>query len=143
MTRIAARVGLQFKSLASDLTAPLSMDGYLKSVFMDFVKLIEGALKVNFYMRLPWHFTYFYIDPLKAKMLQCRVMNTTIQKNYQVDRSCIGFIKFIFEAYEGVAIVSTIDSKTGHIRLCISPDLVETADMIIADLGREISFNAI
>ncbi len=70
-------------------------------------------------------------------------MNTTIQKNYRVDKACIGFIKFIFEAHEGVALVSTIDAKTGHIRLCISPGLVETADMIIADLGREISFHAI
>lgn len=68
-------------------------------------------------------------------------MNIMIQKEYHVDKTRIGFIKFIFEAYEGVAVVTTMDAGSGHIKLRIAPDLVETADMIVADLKKDFLFD--
>ncbi|MCK5311062.1 MAG: DUF4911 domain-containing protein [Desulfobacteraceae bacterium] len=67
----------------------------------------------------------------------------TIQKKYRVDRKKIGFIKFIFEAYEGVAVVSTIDSKKNLIVLSIAPDLMEESDTIVNDLKKDFLFDEV
>jgi hypothetical protein len=67
----------------------------------------------------------------------------TIQKKYIVDRANIGFVKFIFEAYDGVAVVSTIDANMNLIMLSIAPDLVKESDMIVQDLKKEFLFNEV
>ncbi|THB80012.1 MAG: DUF4911 domain-containing protein [Desulfobacteraceae bacterium] len=67
----------------------------------------------------------------------------TVRKDYHVDKSGIGFIKFIFEAHEGVAVVSTVEPKKGHIMLSISPDMVDTAGSIIDELKEEYQINEI
>ncbi len=67
----------------------------------------------------------------------------TIQKTYRVDRKKIGFIKFIFEAYDGVAVVSTIDAKKNLIMLSISPDLIEESDIIVNDLKKDFIFDEV
>ena len=61
----------------------------------------------------------------------------TLIKEYTVDKTRIGFIRFIFEAYEGLAVVTTLDPKTGHIKLTISPDQVDIADMVMEDLKKD------
>ncbi|MDT8378990.1 MAG: DUF4911 domain-containing protein [Desulfotignum sp.] len=66
-----------------------------------------------------------------------------LRKEFRVDKTRIGFIKFIFEAYEGVAVVTTLDAGTGHIRLTIAPDLAEEAFQIIADLKKDFDFHAL
>ncbi len=66
-----------------------------------------------------------------------------IHKQYQVDKTRIGFIKFIFEAHEGVAVPTTLDSGKGLIRLAIAPDRLETASMIISDLQKDFMFNEV
>lgn len=65
----------------------------------------------------------------------------TLHKEYQVDKTRIGFIKFIFEAHEGVAVVTTLDAPSGHIRLAIAPDRVETARRIVEDLAKDFTFD--
>jgi hypothetical protein len=67
----------------------------------------------------------------------------TILKEYIVDKTKIGFIKFIFEGHEGVAIATTINAGKGHIRLAIAPDRVKTAQIIINDLQKGFKFNEI
>ena len=67
----------------------------------------------------------------------------TVHKEYQVDRTKIGFIRFILEAYDGVAIATTLDAKTGRIRLAIAPDRLETAEMIVQDLKKDFLFNEV
>ena len=67
----------------------------------------------------------------------------TAKKEYLVDKSKIGFIKFIFEGYEGVAIATTLDAAKGHIRLAIAPERIKTAQMIIKDLQKDFKFNEI
>ncbi len=61
----------------------------------------------------------------------------TIKRYYRVDRRHISFIKFIFEAYEGVAVVTTLDASLGIIMICASPQCGELADCIMGDLGRQ------
>ena len=67
----------------------------------------------------------------------------TILKEYNVEKSMIGFIKFIFEGHEGVAVATTLDAAKGHIRLAIAPERVDTAQMIINDLQKDFKFNEI
>jgi hypothetical protein len=67
----------------------------------------------------------------------------TIFKEYIVDKTMIGFIKFIFEGHEGVAVATTLNSVKGHIRLAIAPDRVRTAQMIIKDLEKDFKFSEI
>ncbi len=62
-------------------------------------------------------------------------------KYYKVDRSRIGFIKFIFEAHEGLAVVTTLDSKDGHIQLGISPDCLVETDQVMKDLKKDIEIH--
>lgn len=68
-------------------------------------------------------------------------------KEYMVDKTKIGFIRFIFEAYEGVAVVTTlnprVDETYGHIRLTIAPDRQETAFMVVEDLKKDFYFEAV
>ncbi|MFH2091822.1 MAG: DUF4911 domain-containing protein [Pseudomonadota bacterium] len=65
----------------------------------------------------------------------------TIHKYYWVDKTKIGFIRFIFEAYEGVAIATTIDVSKGLIRLAIAPERLETATLIIDALSKDFKFH--
>ena len=64
----------------------------------------------------------------------------TIHKEYIVDKTMIGFIKFIFEGHEGVAVATTLDAAKGHLRLIIAPDRVKTAQMIVEDLAKKFKF---
>ncbi|MDD9304696.1 MAG: DUF4911 domain-containing protein [Desulfobacter sp.] len=67
----------------------------------------------------------------------------TLVKEFMVDKTRIGFIRFIFEAYEGLAVVTTLDPKTGHIKLTIAPDQEEIAFQVIEDLKKDFCFNAL
>ena len=67
----------------------------------------------------------------------------TLVREYMVDKTRIGFIRFIFEAYEGVAVVTTLDPKTGRIKLTIAPEQEETADLVVEDLKKEFYFEAV
>lgn len=66
-----------------------------------------------------------------------------VKKEYIVDKTMIGFIRFIFEAHEGMAVATTLDSKTGHIRLAIAPDRLASARLIVEDLKKDFVFNEI
>jgi len=62
----------------------------------------------------------------------------TIQKYYRVDRKEISYLRFIFEAYDGIALIRTVDSAAGTIALHISPGCVSEAETIIQDLRKEM-----
>lgn len=61
---------------------------------------------------------------------------------FRVDRRQINFVRFIFEAYEGLAVVTTLDAATGHIGLAVAPGCEEMAGRIMEDLGRQIRIEA-
>jgi hypothetical protein len=62
----------------------------------------------------------------------------TIQRIFRLDRSEIAFVKFIFEAYDGVANLTTLDRQMGIVRLNIAPGCDELALKIIEDLQKTI-----
>ena len=64
-------------------------------------------------------------------------MKTTIQY-YRVDRRQIAFIKFIFEAYDGIAGIRTTDPAKGIIKLHIAPGCQEQVEQVLRDLKKEI-----
>lgn len=61
----------------------------------------------------------------------------TIEQLYRVDRRRISLIKFIFEAYEGLAVVTTLDPAAGIIALRVAPGCEETAREVMLDLGKD------
>jgi hypothetical protein len=61
----------------------------------------------------------------------------TVEQFYRVDRRRISLIKFIFEAYEGLAVVSTLESAMGIISLRVAPGCEDVARAVILDLGKD------
>jgi hypothetical protein len=64
-------------------------------------------------------------------------LKTTTQY-YRVDRRQIAFIKFVFEAYDGIAGMRTTDPEKGIIKLHIAPGCEEQVEQILRDLKKEI-----
>lgn len=64
------------------------------------------------------------------------VKMNTVQQLYRVDRRRISLIKFTFEAYEGLAVVTTLDAGTGLIALKVAPGCEEMARTVLMDLGK-------
>jgi hypothetical protein len=62
----------------------------------------------------------------------------TTEQYYRVDRREIAFIKFIFEAYDGIAGIRTTDPAKGIIKLHIAPGCQEQVEQILQDLEKEI-----
>lgn len=58
----------------------------------------------------------------------------------RLDAADIAFVKFLFEAYEEVAIVRTVDRAAAVIVLLIAPDFLAVARAILADIGRTVRF---
>ncbi len=62
----------------------------------------------------------------------------TNQKYYRVDRSEIAYLRFIFEAYDGIAVVKTVDAQKGIIVLHIAPGCEDDVEYVLHDLKKEI-----
>ncbi len=60
-----------------------------------------------------------------------------------MERSEIGFIKFIFEAYEGICVISTADSHRTVIAVRIAPGCEEEVELILKDLGKKIEIERV
>tara|TARA_Y100001936_G_C16039047_1_gene650360 strand:- start:293 stop:535 length:243 start_codon:yes stop_codon:yes gene_type:complete len=69
--------------------------------------------------------------------------NDSIQWQVEVDKKDIAYIVSIFEGYDHLAVVRTIDPSHGLIELMISPDFLEDTKKLTEDLAREISFNRV
>jgi hypothetical protein len=67
-----------------------------------------------------------------------RVSVETIKRYYRVDRREIAFIKFIVEAYDGIAVLETLDPIAGIVVFHISPGCKRDIDALLEDLKREI-----
>ncbi len=62
----------------------------------------------------------------------------TIKKYYRVDRREICFLRFIFEAYDGIAMLSTVDSDLGLVVIRISPGCEADVEMVLQDFKNDI-----
>lgn len=63
-------------------------------------------------------------------------MKTSVQF-YRVDRRQISYIKFILEAYDNTAVVTTLDAYQAIIQVTIAPGCETMIGEIISGLGGE------
>jgi hypothetical protein len=62
----------------------------------------------------------------------------TIKKYYRIERKEICFLKFIFEAYDGIAMITTLDSDSGVVMFHIAPGCEDDVEMVLQDLQNNI-----
>jgi hypothetical protein len=62
----------------------------------------------------------------------------TLKKYYKVDRRDISFLRFIFEGYDGIALVTTINADQGVIQLSIAPGCMEEVESVLNKLKTNI-----
>ena len=69
--------------------------------------------------------------------------NDSIQWQIEVDKKDIAYIVSIFEGYDHLAVVRTIDPAQGLIELMISPDFLEDTMKLTKALAKEIPFKRV
>lgn len=62
----------------------------------------------------------------------------TLEKRFRIDRREIAYLRFIFEGYDGLAVLTTLDSQAGLVALHVAPGCESEVYEIIRDLGKEI-----
>lgn len=62
----------------------------------------------------------------------------TVKRVYRVNKKEISYLRFIFEGYDGIAVIKTIDPQKGIICLYIPPMCTEDVEIILKDLQKEI-----
>lgn len=62
----------------------------------------------------------------------------TIKKYFRIDRKEICFLKFILEAYDGIATLTTIDAHGGIVLLRIAPGCEEEVETVLQDLKKDM-----
>ena len=81
-------------------------------------------------------------------------MSDSIRKYYKIDKKNIAYIKFIIEAYDGIAFVTTIKQikhknglnkqmKSEIIRITIVKDFEKDAEKLLTALKKEIKLTEI
>ena len=69
--------------------------------------------------------------------------NDSIQWQIEVDKKDIAYIVSIFEGYDLLAVVRTIDPAQALIELMISPDFLEDTRKLTEALAKEIPFKRV
>lgn len=64
--------------------------------------------------------------------------NAMICHYFKVAHRDMVFLKFILEAYEGMNVMSTVDNKSGIIRIAIMPGFVADMDGLLAELSKQV-----
>jgi hypothetical protein len=62
----------------------------------------------------------------------------SIKQYFRVDRGKIYFLKFIFEAYDGIVSITTVDSGLGIVSLSIPPGCETDVDMVLNELKNDM-----
>jgi uncharacterized protein DUF4911 len=70
-------------------------------------------------------------------------MVETTKKYYRIDRREISFLKFILEAYDGLAVLTTVDSEKGIVVINIAPGCEGEVEMILQDLKKSVMIEKI
>lgn len=65
----------------------------------------------------------------------------TIHKLFRVEKSRIGFLKFIFEAHDGLAVITTLDPKDGLVRFAIAPGCMDEVEAVLSDLKKDVAIH--
>ena len=62
----------------------------------------------------------------------------TLKKHLRIDRREICFLKFILEAYDGIASLTTIDAHQGIVMIRIAPGCEGDVEAVLQDLKKDI-----
>jgi len=62
----------------------------------------------------------------------------TLKKYLRIDRREICFLKFILEAYDGIATLTTINAHQGIVMLRIAPGCEGDVETVLQDLKKDI-----
>ena len=95
--------------------------------------LQKSSEKVSFFKAL---------SELSQKLQGAYLLNT-IERYFKVQKENIAFIKFILEAYDGMAVMRTLDSHEGVIELIIAPDFEMEVNEILDNLRNEFEVHPI
>lgn len=66
-----------------------------------------------------------------------------IRKYFRVDRKNIAFLKFILEAYEGMAVIRTLDPWETVVEFMIAPDFEKDVEKILDNLKGEVELQPV
>ena len=78
-----------------------------------------------------------------VKLYICGGFLKTTGKVYSIEKKSVGFVKFIFEAYDGIAVVETIDRHASIIKLHIAPGCEGDVDDVLNELKKEILIESV
>lgn len=70
-------------------------------------------------------------------------METCTKRYFRVERKRIGYLRFIVESYDGLAMVSTIDASEGIVSLATPECLAAEVDQLIQALKGEMTMSEI
>lgn len=65
-------------------------------------------------------------------------MHTSYRKFFRIDRRDLAYLKFIIEAYEGIAVLSTADREGPIIQVTSTPSRAAELDLLLAALAGEV-----
>ncbi|MBF0119117.1 MAG: DUF4911 domain-containing protein [Desulfobacterales bacterium] len=65
----------------------------------------------------------------------------TTKRCLRIRRKDISFLRFIFEAYDGIAILTTIDPQEGLIAIYIAPGCEREVELLMESLKKDININ--
>jgi putative protease len=68
-------------------------------------------------------------------------MNNPLKILIKIDPKDIAFLNKIFEGYDGLAVVSTLDRQKGLVALTVTPDTKEDVLEILKNFPKSIIFN--
>ena len=71
-------------------------------------------------------------------MIKKNLPQKSIKKYYRVDRRKIAFLRFIFEGYDGLAVLTTLDPRQGQVFLSIAPGCEKEVEIVLEDLKKDM-----
>lgn len=67
----------------------------------------------------------------------------SVKKFFRVDRREISFLRFVFEACDGIVMMRTIDGPSGTVLLSISPGCETEVETVLGSLKKEILMESV
>jgi hypothetical protein len=95
---------------------------------------VENTKDMVIFINLLYYFGKGYL----TAMSNHRAPIKSSKRYYRVDRREISYLRFIFEAYDGMATIETLNPESGLIVIYIAPGCVSDVEMVLRDLENNI-----